>query len=300
MEPAPTSEPTESPAEEKSALEIQSPAQTTDSQSSEMLPASTERMAMLTRRLSGDEDGGFNSIEMKIMNMRTGRQHEVDFFIDPVEFLSVKTVENFHTYLWVLKDLSWTQNWYWTGLIVGSLAMGLSFIVTVGSLHSKEYANAWHNFAQLLWLMSNFIWMTGDFHDTRFPNSPSVYDERSVVSQYIMMFALAWLGVYYLLLRPFNLFDERDAPYCRITEKSWISRHIFRNWRYATKYCMINFYVLFMVDRFREYERLHIFFWLLKDFGWNILSEPIWFLGLIPTLTMSIDFAWIVANVNVS
>ena len=48
-----------------------------------------------------------------------------------------------------------------------------------------------------------------------------------------------------------------------------------------------------------EYERLHIFFWLLKDFGWVILSKPVWYMGLIPTLTMSIDFAWIVANVNV-
>lgn len=55
-----------------------------------------------------------------------------------------------------------------------------------------------------------------------------------------------------------------------------------------------------MCHLFSEYERLHIFFWVLKDFGWNILNKPVWFVGLIPTLFMSIDFAWIVANVNVS
>lgn len=183
------------------------------------------------RRISNASDDALLNLEMKIMNMRTGRNHEVNFFIDPVEFLSVKTAENVHTYLWVLKDLSWTQNWYWSGLIVGALAMALSSLVCIGSLHSREYAAAWHNFAQLMWLVSNFIWMTGDFHDARFPNAPSVYDERSEICRGVMVFALAWLGVYYLVLRPCNVFNEKVDPYCRITNKSWVSKFIFKNWR---------------------------------------------------------------------
>ena len=172
-----------------------------------------------------------SSIDMKIMKLRTSKQRDVNFFIDPVEFLSVKTVENIHSYLWVLKDLSWTQNWYWPGLIFGSIAMLLSFIVYVSSVWHGEYADAWHNFAQLLWLVANFVWMTGDFHDDNYPNSPSVYDHRAQISQYIMIFAIAWLCLYYLILRPCNVFSEKRDPYCKITEKSWISTHIFYNWK---------------------------------------------------------------------
>lgn len=172
-----------------------------------------------------------NDIDMKLMRLRTSKQHDVNFFIDPFEFLSVKTAENIHTYLWITKDLSWTQNWYWPGLVFGSIAMFLSFALCVGSVWNKEYAEAWHNFAQLLWLVANFVWMTGDLHDAKYPTSPSVYDLRSAISQGIMLFALAWLAVYYLVLRPCNYFNEQKDPYCRITEKSWISRKIFRNWK---------------------------------------------------------------------
>ena len=184
-----------------------------------------EATASLVRRDS------LSGLDMKIMNLRTGKHHDVNFFIDPVEFLSVKTMENMHTYIWILKDLSWTQSWYWPGLVVGGIAMALSFVVTVGSVWNKEYADAWHHFAHLLWLVSNYIWMTGDFHDDRYPDAASVYDGRAEITKGVMIFALAWLGVYYLVLRPLNVFREKTDPYCRITAKSWVSRYIFLNWR---------------------------------------------------------------------
>jgi hypothetical protein len=109
--------------------------------------------------------------------------------------------------------------------------MLLAFIVCLNSVWGENYGDAWHNFAQLLWLIANFVWMTGDFHDARYPNSPSVYDYRAQISQDVMLVALIWLGVYYFFLRPFNVFNERRDPYCRVTEKSWISNNIFKNWK---------------------------------------------------------------------
>jgi hypothetical protein len=37
----------------------------------------------------------------------------------------------------------------------------------------------------------------------------------------------------------------------------------------------------------------------MKDFGWNELSEPMWYIGLIPTLIMALDFAWTAAKTEV-
>lgn len=69
--------------------------------------------------------------------------------------------------------------------------------------------------------------------------------------------------------------------------------------RYKVNIHCIGILIMSSVYHGSEYERLHIFFWLLKDCGWNTLNKPTWYLGLVPTLTMAIDFAWIVANVNV-
>jgi hypothetical protein len=49
----------------------------------------------------------------------------------------------------------------------------------------------------------------------------------------------------------------------------------------------------------RDYERLHIFFWLMKDFGWNTNNILWWYFGFLPTAAMATDFIASSARVEV-
>ena len=189
-------------------------------------------------RGSDEDEDADSSMDPEIVILRRNKlrlktaRHDVSFFIDPWEFFTVKTMENMHTYLWITKDLSWTLCWYWPGLVFGSIAIFLSFMILLGSLWTAEYSEMWHNMAQMLWLLANFVWMTGDLHDWQYPNSPSVYASRCNISANIMIAALCWLSVYYLILRPFRLLPEK-ADYSILTHNhSAVSRSLwFKSWR---------------------------------------------------------------------
>ena len=43
--------------------------------------------------------------------------------------LSRSFMENIHLHLWLLKDLSWAQDWYYAGIVFGSLAVAFSFLL---------------------------------------------------------------------------------------------------------------------------------------------------------------------------
>ena len=75
-------------------------------------------------------------------------------------FLSVRGVENLFIYAWIMKDLSWTQCWYYPSWVFGILALGLSlFALGRGVRHGHHAEELWFGFGQFVWLFANFAWM---------------------------------------------------------------------------------------------------------------------------------------------
>ena len=76
--------------------------------------------------------------------------------------------------------------------------------------------------------------MTGDLHDHAFPDSPKWYARRTMESGHVMQAALCWLGIYYLIVKPFRLLgcDNPDAlsHYNNTGLRPRFSR-IFSTWR---------------------------------------------------------------------
>lgn len=118
------------------------------------------------------------------------------------------------------------------------------------AIHKRSLDEIWTTIAHILWLTGNFVWMLGELHDTQYPDEKSQYDQREMECGYIMMAALIWIGIYYFVLKPLNLMNEKTAKgeeydttglQCRF---SWF----FKSWR--------------------EYENFHILLWIGKDLSW--------------------------------
>jgi hypothetical protein len=149
------------------------------------------------------------------------------------EFAAVTTVENLHTYLWILKDLSWAQAWYLPGWVCGSNAVLLSSLVCMGSLMHREFTDLWHNVAQLLWLSANFVWMAGDLHDATFPDEPPSAARGAQICAMIMILALCWLSVYFTFLHPLQILEDKKDSSRLTIESSYLAKMLcFSNWRY--------------------------------------------------------------------
>jgi hypothetical protein len=65
--------------------------------------------------------------------------------------LSSSFLENIHLHLWLLKDLSWAQDWYYAGLFFGSLAVAFSFLLFCSALISRATNEIFFSAAVFVW-----------------------------------------------------------------------------------------------------------------------------------------------------
>lgn len=195
-------------------------------------------------------------------------------------YATVRGLENLLVYMWILKDLCWTQNWT-LGLLISSVAVSLFGLLMVFSLYMRCFDEAWHYAASFLWLFGNTWWMSGEIADWYSPNSAvKVYDSRKLDCQHVMEGALAWILLYYVVVRPLDLFErlglgQRNNP---------AHRKYFYNAGVKPRFPCLS--------SWRQYEQLHIVFWLGKDFAWNTATVPLWYVCSIATLLMALDFVW--------
>mmetsp|Transcript_8978 Transcript_8978/g.8017 ORF Transcript_8978/g.8017 Transcript_8978/m.8017 type:complete len:406 (+) Transcript_8978:12-1229(+) len=190
-------------------------------------------------------------------------------------YFTIRGAESLHLYLWVLKDLSWTQDWFVCGHIFGILAVLWSCFLLYRAYEYRNIKEFWTNIGQFLWLFANLWWMSGELHDFSYPQSEKWYDKRTIEAGYIMETALIWLAIYYLFIKPFHI-----LPPTKESEKMYDDTGL--NPRFS-----------FLFATWREYENIHILFWLGKDYGWNKLNPVIWILFLIPTVLIAVDFVLI-------
>jgi len=189
-------------------------------------------------------------------------------------FTTIRGSENLHIYLWALKDFSWTQDNWVLGMVFGTLALAMSVFLIIQSIRFKNYIEFWHFIAQFLWLFGNFWWMYGELHDYQFPDLDPIYDTNNVECSWILVSALSWLAVYYLIILPFKLFPPiTDASYRK-----------FDDFQIKMPKWLIGFPTL------RYIENLHIVCWLGKDTAWSLNINSMWIVFMIPTLVLAFIF----------
>lgn len=173
-------------------------------------------------------------------------------------------------------------------MIFGSLAFGWQVFMLSKSLFLCDLEEIWKNIAMTLWLGGHFWWMSAELHDYKYPNRPSVYNERTIQTGEIFAIALIWVSAYYLILKPF-----RSAGVCFIDKKrdstSTTTTTTIPNPTVQTFKWRFPWYF----HSWSEYENIHIFFWLAKDTAWNWWIPSMLIVFLVPTLFLAMDFVWV-------
>lgn len=123
--------------------------------------------------------------------------------------------------------------------------------------------------------------MRGEAHDHEYPEELPIAVACSNMSAFILLVALIWLVIYYAVFLPFNLIHSSKASLLEYDDGQLRPRcSVFRN--------------------FRQYENLHMLFWIFKDLAWNRQMLALWVLCLIPTLYISADLLVIALTSNSS
>jgi hypothetical protein len=119
--------------------------------------------------------------------------------------------------------------------------------------------------------------MIGEAHDYEYPEEYPVATQHSNTCAHILEVAFVWVLLYYVVILPCNLLQCNKASLAEYDDNKLKPRlPCFKN--------------------FRQYENLHMLFWIAKDLAWNRMALPLWLLSLVPTLLISADFIIISAN----
>ncbi len=119
--------------------------------------------------------------------------------------------------------------------------------------------------------------MLGEAHDYEYPDSPPISIQHTYSSSKVLEVALMWCLVYYLIILPFRLLPCNKAALEEYDDGSLKPRFS----------CF---------ETFRQYENLHMLFWIAKDLAWNRLNLLLWLFCLVPTVLLAIDFIIISAT----
>ncbi len=156
------------------------------------------------------------------------------------------------------------------------IARTLTQLGKLQAFRAKNYVEVWHSTAQFLWLIANAWWMLAELHDHEYPDASKLYEEHTVQAGYIMRGALAWLAIYYLVVRLFSLIPRPSGPPAAAYDHAGVfvprCTYLFPTWR--------------------AYENIHILFWLGKDCAWNNSWPVVWWIFVVPTVAIALDFVW--------
>ena len=172
-------------------------------------------------------------------------------------FLSIRGGENLHLYMWILKDLSWTQEWYYPAWTFGTMALVWAFYLLFHAAHDRATNEIFIRVAVVIWIFGNWWWITGEVHDWNYPDEPKQYDIRTIETAYILDAGLCWLGLFYLIVKPLKLFDADNIVMLKRYDQTGLPARL-----------------PFIFSTWREYENLHILFWMSKGNDTLYLLHP--------------------------
>lgn len=121
----------------------------------------------------------------------------------PQVYFTVRGSENFHIYLWIAKDLSWTQGWVIPALVFGIAALLWCLVLCYHAVRSQCQHEMYLVVALVLWLVANFVWMGGEIIDPRFGSRET--------AGHIMEAAIGWMLLYHFAVKPFNLLRRNQS-----------------------------------------------------------------------------------------
>lgn len=182
---------------------------------------------------------------------------------------SVRGIENFHIYLWLLKDLCWSLDYTICGTIFGVCAMFFTIVIMYNRFTFGNTEEVLFSIPLCLWLFGNFWWMRTEFVD----DQTKINSQGRVEASWILISAYCVALLYYIVLKwwPKNFIKNNDLVvmlYVRNGYSPYFT--FFENWK--------------------QYEFFHMVCWLTKDIGWCILNKYVWFVAVITVLIVSIDF----------
>jgi hypothetical protein len=117
-------------------------------------------------------------------------------------------------------------------------------------------------------------WMLGEAHDYEFPDAPPISIEHTYSSAKILEVALIWSLVYYIIILPFDLLPCSPSALEEYDDGTLQPRFS----------CFVSF---------RQYENLHMLFWIAKDLAWNLVNLSFWLFCLVPAVLLALDFIYI-------
>jgi hypothetical protein len=75
---------------------------------------------------------------------------------------SLRSLENIHVPLWLIKDTCWMLGWKWLGTIMIVPTIGMAIYITYQSRKKREF---YLNIAICSWVSANAWWMSCEFFD---------------------------------------------------------------------------------------------------------------------------------------
>lgn len=110
---------------------------------------------------------------------------------------SVRKFENFHIFLWLLKDTCWVMGFQIMGVFMIVPTISMAVFITWKS--RKITTELFHNLAVCCWVVANSVWMIGEFF----------YDDttRPYVTVFFII-GLLLMAFYYLFLQNKSLKSE--------------------------------------------------------------------------------------------
>ncbi len=76
-------------------------------------------------------------------------------------FRNIRSSENFHIVLWLLKDLCWVMTWKVAGIVM--ITPTLLVAAWIAWRCRKDIGEFLHSLAIVLWISANSVWMIGEF-----------------------------------------------------------------------------------------------------------------------------------------
>lgn len=113
-------------------------------------------------------------------------------------YASIRGCENFHIYLWIAKDIAWSQSNYDGAMVCGIAALVWCAVLFYHAVMERNYVELYLLMSFVLWLASNFVWMFGEVangdDDYVVPTAAIMMEVRKVSFTDIKFDKCMWIG----------------------------------------------------------------------------------------------------------
>jgi hypothetical protein len=77
-------------------------------------------------------------------------------------YTSIRGCENFHIYLWIGKDIAWSQGNYDGAMVCGIAALIWCAVLFYHAVMERNFVELYLLMSFIMWLAANFVWMFGE------------------------------------------------------------------------------------------------------------------------------------------